>query len=78
MRALVRNVGGNLVYIAHANGDLSQINSLGAVYQLPAGQADVFVLAPRQTLFAASNGGGGQVSVALSEAIPVGQRYMES
>lgn len=78
MRIMVRNVGGNLVYIAHDSADVSQVNSTGGVYQLPPGASDVFVVAPRQSLFAAANGGAGAVSIAASEAIPVGKNYMES
>jgi|SRR5882672_3655930 len=78
MRVMVRNVGGNLVYIAHDANDVSQVNSTGGVYQLPPGASDVFVLAPRQSLFAAANGGAGSVSIAASEAVPVDKHWMES
>lgn len=78
MRVVVRNVGGNLVYLAFSSNDLAQANSLGSTYQLPAGQADVFVLAPKQTLIAAAGGGGGLISITASEAIPIGHHYLES
>jgi len=78
MRLMVRNVGGNLVYLAHDSNDLAQVNSTGGVYQLPPGAADIFVLAPKQALFGASNGGAGSVSIAASEAVPVGKHYLES
>lgn len=71
MRVVVRNTGGTVVFIAHDVGDLAQINSIGSAYQLPPGQADVFVLAPKQSIMAASQGGGGQCAVAASEAFPV-------
>ena len=78
MRVVVRNVGGVAVFIAHNVSDLNNINSTGATYSLPAGQADVFVLAPGQGIFAAGNGGNGFVSIAASEAIPVDKHWMES
>jgi hypothetical protein len=78
MRVMVQNVGGNLVYLAHDSADLSQVNSTGGVFQLPSGGQAVFVLAPKQSLFAAANGGAGSVSIAASEAIPVGKHYLES
>ena len=77
-RVLIRNTGGNPVLLAHDSADLAQLNSTGATYTLPPGQSDVIVLAPRQSLFAAAFGGGGQASVAVSEAIPVGKAWMES
>lgn len=78
MRVMVRNTGGVLVFIAHDVSDLSQGSNIGAAYQLPPGQADVFVLAPEQSIIAAAQGAGGQVCVAASEAIPVEKNWMES
>jgi len=78
LRVLVRNTGGTVIFIAHDVSDLSNINAVGAAYQLPAGQSDVFVVAPGQSIIAAAQGAGGQVSIAVSEAIPVGKAYMES
>lgn len=70
-RVQLRNTGGSLVFLAHDVNALTDVTSLGAVYQLPAGAGpDVFVLAPGQSLFAVSTGAGGQVSVAISEAVP--------
>lgn len=78
MRVVVRNVGPTVIFISHDTTDLSNVSSLGAVYQLPPGQSDVFVLAPQQSIIAASQGAGGLVSIAVSEAVPVGKSYMES
>lgn len=78
MRVVVRNTGGNLVFLAHDVSDLSQVNSSAGSYALPAGEADVFVLAPGQSIIAAASGGGGQVSIAASDAIPIDKNYMES
>lgn len=78
MRVLVRNVGPSVIFISHDVTDLANTSSLGASYQLPAGQSDVFVLAPQQSIIAASQGAGGLVSIAVSEAVPVGKSYLES
>lgn len=77
MRVVVRNTGGTIVFIAHDVSDLAQINSIGSAYQLPAGAETVFVLAPGQSIIAAAQGGGGQCSIAASEAIPL-KNWMES
>ena len=70
-RVQLRNTGGVLVFLAYDVNALTDVTSLGAVYQLPAGAGpEVFVLAPGQSLFAVSVGAGGQVSVAISEAVP--------
>ena len=69
-RVAVRNVGGNLVFLAHTVGDLQGSVAPSAVFQLPADTEVVVVLAARQMLLAAGQGGGGQVSVAISEALP--------
>lgn len=77
MRVVVRNTGGTTLLIAHESNQVANTNSLGDVFQIPNGQEDVFVLAPKQSLFAASVGGGGQASIAASEAMPV-KYFMES
>lgn len=73
LRILIRNVGGNLVFLAHNASDLSTNANSGiiAAYQLPAGYADVFVLAPKQGMYAVGFGGGSQISIAVSEALPI-------
>lgn len=78
MRVLVRNNGGVILFIAHDVGDLANASSIGTSYQLPPAQSDVFVIAPGQSIFAASNGAGGVASVAISEAVPVANKYLES
>lgn len=77
MRIVVRSTGGTVVFLAHDIADLSNLNSIGATFQLPAGQSEVFVLAPGQSLMAASLGGGGQIAIAASEAFPV-DKWMTS
>lgn len=77
LRILVRNVGGTAVLIAHDAPSLQQVPpGTAGTYQLPVGAADVFVLQPREAILAAAVGGGGQVSIAVSEALP--QVWMES
>jgi hypothetical protein len=73
LRLLVRNTGPNLVFLAHNASDLTANanNGIIAAYQLPAGYADVFVLAPKQGMYAVGFGGGSQVSIAVSEALPI-------
>lgn len=78
MRVVVRNTGGVVLFIAHDVADLGNISNIGATYQLPPGQADIFVLAPKQSIIAAAQGAGGQASIAVSEAIPVDKNWMES
>jgi hypothetical protein len=73
LRLLVRNCGANLVFLAHNASDLTANGGSGiiAAYQLPAGYADVFVLAPKQGMYAVGFGGGSQISIAVSEALPI-------
>jgi hypothetical protein len=74
-RVAVRNVGGNVLMLAHNAGDLTQ-NPASAVYQLPPGATETLVLTPQQSLYAAAVGGGGSLSFAASEAIQT--KWMES
>lgn len=77
VRVAVRNTGGTALLIAFEVNAVSNVQSIGDVYQLPVGGTEVFVCAPGQSLFAASVGGGGEVSVTTNEAIPV-KYFMES
>lgn len=70
LRVLVRNVGGNDIFMAHNTNELTQAGLVSGVYQLPAGQEDVIVLAPKQAIYASGQGAAGRVSVAISEVIP--------
>ena len=69
----MRNIGSNLVFLAHNASDLTANEGSGiiAAFQLPAGYADVFVLAPKQGMYAVGFGGGSQISIAVSEALPI-------
>jgi hypothetical protein len=72
MRVVVRNAGGNLIFLAH---DITVLNGsdgpTGASFRLPAGAETVFVLEPSQRLMALGAGVGGLVSIATSDALPV-------
>lgn len=77
MRCQIRNTGGTTILLSHEPQALTDLNALGGCYQLPAGLADVFVLMPGQSIFAAGVGGGGQASIAISQALPVAN-WLES
>jgi hypothetical protein len=71
LRVLVRNVGAGIVFIAGTTEDVNpQQGPSTGTYRLPAGQEDVFVLAPGSSLFALSTGAGAKCSVSYSEALP--------
>lgn len=71
LRVLIRNVGGAMIFIAHESTAFQDVvSSATNSYRIPPGQEDIFVLAPQQGLFASAQGAGGQISVAISEAIP--------
>lgn len=72
VRVLVRNVSGALVFLASASQDIVGTGGAGsAAYRLAPGEADVFVLAPKQQLFGGANGVGAIVSVSVSDALPL-------
>lgn len=70
MRLVVRNVGPVTVFLAHSSNEVQSVGVTAGVYQLPPGISEVIVLAPKQGVWAASQGAGGMVSIALSEALP--------
>lgn len=70
MRVIIHNVGGTVVFLAHEVGDLQNVASVGAGFQLNAGEKLEIVLAPKQRLIGASQGGAGMLSYAASETIP--------
>lgn len=76
LRVVVRNVGGAVLFIAHDSSTLAQPPALAGTFQLPPGVSEVFVLIPRQGIYAASAGAGGLASIAVSEALL--QVWMES
>lgn len=72
LRVLVRNIGGILVFLATSDTALSTTAGPSPTsYQLPPGQADVFVLGPTQSLYALMGGPvTGTICVSISEALP--------
>lgn len=72
MRVLIRNVGPTLVFLAHQATSIQGATGFAAseVYQLPTNTSEVFVLAPKQGIYAVSQGVGGLLSFASSEAVP--------
>ncbi len=77
VRVVVRNVGGNILILAHDSSTLANFPPGNAgTFVLPAGDSEVFVLQPRQGIYASGSGGGGLASIAVSEALP--QTWMES
>ena len=72
IRVSVRNVGGAVLVFGYSSSDVvGEGGPTSSVYRLPLGASEIFVLAPKQTLYAVGVGAGGVVSVSVSEAIPV-------
>ncbi len=71
IRVLMRNTGPVPVFVAKASTDLQVAGgAVSAVYRLPAGQVDVFIIAPRQTIYVGGVGAGAEICVSISEAFP--------
>jgi hypothetical protein len=70
-RVVVRNIGGSTLSFAFNMGDLTpEVTSES--YKLPPLLETVFVLAPRQSLYAVSDAiADGAVSASISEALPL-------
>lgn len=69
MRVIVDNVGATVLRFATSSSSLEGGSSAGSDhYQLNGNQSRVYVLAPKQRLFAVSVGGTGQVSIHTSDA----------
>jgi hypothetical protein len=72
VRVVVRNVGGSLLHIAYESTTLNNSQVIANAFRLPPGASEVFVLMPKQGLYAGAAGAGGQVSIAVSEALTMG------
>ncbi len=71
IRVLMRNTGPVPVFVAGSSSDLQVAGgAVSAVYRLPPGLSDTFVIAPKQTLYVAGVGVGSEVCVSVSEAYP--------
>lgn len=76
LRVALVNIGPVTVLLAHDDGTLINTPVFANSYQLAPGREVVIVLIPKQGLYAAGAGVGGQISVAISEAIPT--KWMEA
>lgn len=74
IRVLIRNTSIG-VSAFFSIDDVAAMNALplgsGPVWELPAGETDVFVLAPNQRLIGAANAPSCFICVAVSEALPI-------
>ncbi len=71
LRVMLRNISEAVDFrLAFDAATLQDLPGSAGTYVLPAGFSDVFVLAPRQSMYAIGNGTGGQLSIAYSEALP--------
>jgi hypothetical protein len=72
LRVLVRNAGPILCWVAHETENLANPGGPSTgVYRIPAGDEDIFVLAPNQSIYSVGAGPGGVLAIAASEAFPV-------
>jgi len=76
LRIMIRNVGPSLLFLSHQASSIQGSTGFAAseVYQLPVGVSEVFVLAPKQGIYAVSQGAGGRACYAASEAIPTSSK----
>lgn len=72
LRVLVSNVGPVLIFVSTSVNDL-QPKPTTATFRIFPGDDKVFVLAPKQSLYAVGAAAGGLMSVSNSEALPVAQ-----
>lgn len=73
IRVLVENTSAALVFLSTDVENLSSTSTgpTTGTYRLPSNVSRVFVLAPKQSLYAITAGAGAYVSVAISEALPI-------
>jgi hypothetical protein len=72
VRVLVKNVGAVPIFLAGADQDVVTAEGPSSkTWQLDPASAEVFVLAPKQLMFAVGSVPGGKISVSVSEALPV-------
>jgi hypothetical protein len=71
LRVYVDNIGAAIVALSFASENLATIAASTSCFRLAVTRNVTVVLAPKQTLFGASLGAPGLVSIAVSEALPV-------
>ena len=76
LRVVIRNVGPVLVLLAHDPGTLQNTPVFANAFQLVPNAELTVVLTPQQGVLAVGLGLGGQLSVAISQAIPT--KWMEA
>lgn len=70
VRVVINNTGGTLVFLAHNTSDFTENNvAPSETFQLRTNQMVVVVLAPTQRIVAMAQGAGGEISIAVSEAL---------
>jgi hypothetical protein len=70
MRVLVRNLSGATIFLAFDSSDINGTLLTSKRFELPAGLSEVFILQPRQSIFAVTLGAGGRLCYTASEALP--------
>lgn len=71
LRVYIANIGAAIVSLSFASENLATVASTTSCFRLAVSRDVTVVVAPKQTLFAASLGAPGVVSTAVSEALPV-------
>jgi len=71
VRVVIGNIGPNLILLAHDSGTLANSPVFANAFRLATTKELTIVLAPQQGLFAVGVGIGGEVSIAVSEALPI-------
>lgn len=71
VRVLIRNLSVSAeILLTFDPATVQAIPLTSNTYELPAGQADAFVLAPEQRLIASSSSANARAGIAVSEALP--------
>ncbi len=74
VRAEMTNISAVTIFVGYtAQGVAGPNGPTAGAYRLTPGAEKVFVLSPRQVMFAVAAGVGGRMAVSLSEALPTRQ-----
>ncbi len=71
VRVVIRNDAGLAVFLSTSQGVLDGATLGSSIWTMNPADKDVFVLAPRQNLYAVAAGAGAQIVVSISEALPL-------
>jgi hypothetical protein len=69
LRVLVSNIGAVVVFIAKSSGDVAPRPTTASLRLFP-NREEIYIIAPKQSLYATCAGLGGRISVSTSEALP--------